>query len=567
MTFDRLKTRFALHAPTLLVGACCVVLDAFIIGLCFQARTSAPIVSPWSLLPSWIFGVFALATALLAFGTRFVPRHVQTALFALHAIAAWGVAAIIYRLGFGFDPFIHQAAEQHLVTHGSISLQTPLYIGQYGLVWLLEKISPLSVIQIDHWLVPILSLGLIPLLQRTHHLLPLALFLLPISAFSFTIPFHLALLLFICAICLSQSPNRPRTFIFLGGCALGSVLIHPLIGIPCLVFVLGAFLEKTRWKTLAPLIPAIGIPLGLLGAMAIYAALQHASLHLPTLGGIQTSLTALFGTPYHLSTAAIRLSLVYSFLSFWPFIFGLLGLQENLREQTPWKKYRLATALGLFVAAIILACFIRLPDIIAHEQLEFPLRLLRVAPLLLLPDVALFLDRLLAGQAKRNYIIAVGSALVIGAIAASQWFASYPQQNEISPRYAPSVSEHEYAALAWIEEQRDGMPFVVLSHQMLAAAALQQHGFDQTVTTCHGTHLSYAIPTGGALYEDFLAVTRSTNTTRTLEPLKNCYGETKLFIVLPNYWDPTGNTKTMLEADSSVKTSFGDNLRIYRISP
>lgn len=565
MTFDRLKTRLALHAPTLLVGACCVVLDALIIGLCLQARTSAPIVSPWDLLPGWIFGVFAFATALLAFGTRFIPRHVQTVLFILHAVAAWGVAAIIYRLGFGFDPFIHQAAEQHLVTYGSISLQTPLYIGQYALVRILQKISHLSVIQIDHWLVPLLSLGLIPLLQRTHRLLPLALFLLPVSAFSFTIPFHLALLFFICAICLSQSPPRPRTFFFLGACAVGSILVHPLIGIPCIVFVLGVFLEKTRWRTFAPLIPAIGIPLGLLGAMASYAALQHASLSLPTLGSIQASLTALFGTPYHLSTEVIGLSFIYVFLSFWPLAFGLLGMQENLREQTPWKKYRLATALGLFTAAIILACFIRLPDIIAHEQFEFPLRLLHVAPLLLLPDVALFLDRFLAGQTKQKYLIAVWSALAIGAIATSQWFASYPQQNEISPRYAPSVSEHEYAALTWIEEQRDEKPFVALSHQMLAAAALQQHGFDQTITTCHGTHLSYAIPTGGVLYQDFLAVARSTKLEETLKRVKTCYGDASLFIVLPRYWDQQGVRDTALTPLSHSVTSFGTELRGYQI--
>ncbi len=565
MNFDQLKTRFASHAPTLLVGACCVALDGLIIGLCIQARTSAPIVSPWDLLPNWIFGVFALVTALLALGTHFIPRHLQTALFVLHAIAAWGVAAIVYRLGFGFDPFIHQAAEQHLVTHGSISLQTPLYIGQYALVWLLEKISPFSVIQIDHWLVPILSLGLVPLLQRTHRLLPLALLLLPVSAFSFTIPFHLALLFFICTICLSQSPSRPRAFFFLGACALASILIHPLIGIPCLVFVLGVFIGKTRWERFAPLIPVLGIPLGLLSAMATYATLQHANLSLPTLGSIQASLTALFGTPYHLSTAAIGLSFVYIFLSFWPLIFGLLGLQENLREQTPWKKYRLATALGLFAAAIILACFIRLPDIIAHEQFEFPLRLLHVAPLLLLPDVAFFLDRHLAGQAKRNYFIAVGSACVIGMIAASQWFASYPQQNEISPRYAPSVSEHEYAALAWVEEQRDGKPFVVLSHQMLAAAALQQHGFDQTITTCHGTHLSYAIPTGGALYQDFLAVTRSTQLEETLKRVKTCYGDASLFIVLPRYWDQQGIRDAALAPLSRSVASFGTELRGYQI--
>lgn len=540
MRWNSFKTRFIQHAPTLFVGACCVTLDLLILGYLIAARTSEPISSPWPLVPTGIFALFALATAFLCYGARILPSRFFQGLLMLHALAAYGTAVIVYRLGFGFDPFIHQAAEQHLVTHGSISLKTPLYVGQYVLVWALEAITGLFVVRIDQWLVPTLSIALIPLLFRTHHLLPIALLLLPVSFFSFTIPFHLALLFFLCALCITERLSTRATLPLLALCAFASLVAHPLMGIPCALFVAGYALQRTTWRRYAPLVPAIGIPLGMLAAMTLYTALEGTSLALPSLQEIQRSLIILFGTSHRFSSQEPWLSLLYACVSLWPFVFCILGIREYLREPTPTRRYRLLTALGLLLSAIFLAACIRLPDIIAHEQFEFPLRLLRVVPLLFVPDIAGLLKRLLFQEKQHPHLVGVSVSLIVGVIAASQWFVSYPQRNSIAPAYAPSVSVHEYETIAWIERVRDAQPFVVLSHQMLAAAALQTHGFEQTITTCHGTHLSYAIPTGGALYQDALAIVRGRNTEETLTRLKHCYGDARLFVVLPKYWDPEG---------------------------
>lgn len=546
MRWNSFKTRCIQHAPTLFVGACCVTLDLLILGYLIAARTSEPISSPWPLVPTGIFALFALATAFLCYGARILPSRFFQGLLMLHALAAYGAATIVYRLGFGFDPFIHQAAEQHLVRHGSISLKTPLYVGQYVLVWALEAITGLSVIRIDQWLIPTLSVALIPLLFRAHHLLPITLLLLPVSFFSFTIPFHLALLFFLYALCITERPSTRATLPLLALCAIASLAAHPLMGIPCALFVAGYALQRTQWQRYASLVPAIGIPLGMLGAMALYATLEGARLALPSLQEVQRSLIILFGTSHRFSSQEPWLSLLYGFISLWPFVFCVLGIREYLREPTQARRYRLLTALGILASAILLAACIRLPDIIAHEQFEFPLRLLRIVPLLFAPDIAALLKRLLFNNKTHASLVGVGVSLVVGLIAASQWFVSYPQRNSIAPAYAPSVSVHEYETIAWIERVRDAQPFVVLSHQMLAAAALQTHGFEQTITTCHGTHLSYAIPTGGALYQDVLALTRGRNTKETVERLRECYGNVKLFVVLPKYWDPEGRVRQSL---------------------
>lgn len=548
------------------VVACCLVLDALILGLALFARTTEPLVSPWDVFPNWLVLVFGASSALLAYSlTISLPKTIRFLSLALHGAAAWWVAALVYELGFGFDPLIHQAAEQHLASQGSITLKTPLYIGQYAFVWLAHTMTRIPVILIDQWLVPILSLTLLPLLYKTHRYLPLALFLLPASWFTFTIPFHLGLLLFIAAIALTHTKVTTSGRIALIACAPGSLLIHPLIGIPCSFVVAAKLLETTRWKQSIPFLLIGGIPCGLLAAMAVYAISQQATLNLPSITHIQTSLVALFGTTYRFSADHIGLSLLYGFVSLWPFALCLIGIHEQQKTGGTWGKFRLHIAIGLCFAAVLLACFMRLPDIIAHEQLEFPLRLLHLVPLLFLPDIARLLERLLhkafAPHSLRHLIVSV----IVGTIAAIQWFMSYPQHNALAHTYAPSVSRYEYEALNWIEREAKSTPFIVLSHQMLAATALQTRGFEQNVTTCHGAHLRYAIPTGGALYQDFLRLLRSRNTPTELSRLKTCYGDLQIIMVVPSYWDPQQRIDQTLAPLSTRTHTFGNVLRVYVI--
>lgn len=531
-----------------------------------QARTDLPLVSPWDVLPWWIFLLFGVATLFQIVAVRFVPRWLQLICLGLHAFAAWGTALIVYQLGFGFDPFLHQAAEQHLATHHSISLATPLYLGQYLIVWGLHALSRVSVIRIDQLLVPLASLLLIPLLQRTQRFLPVALFLLPVSWFSFTIPFHGAFLCFITALYLSETLDRSWKCWMLVILGMVSLSIHPLMGIPCCLFVVSALVRKTTWHRLSSLALSAGLPLCLLGAFGAYVTLQDTTLHLPSVQQIGTSFVALFGTAYRFSPEATGVSLLYGFLSLWPFALCLIGLYANLREQTVWNTERRMTAIGLVASAILLACFVRLPGIIAHEQFEFPLRLLQLVPFLFLPDIARLMESHFSSPTtKRQRIIQIATAISIAFIAVTQWFASYPQNNAIVHAYAPSVSRFEYSALDWIEAQRGQRPFIVLSHQLLAGAALQTRGFEQTITTCHGTHLRYAIPTGDALYQDFLNIFRIRDIGSLLNRLRACYGDTDVFMSFPLSWDPSNTVMRRLEPFIETQQTQNPHLRVLKL--
>jgi hypothetical protein len=73
------------------------------------------------------------------------------------------VAAILYKLGFGFDAFVHRATEIWIQNHSFISPKTPYYIGQYSFVVWLSNLTKISIFYIDIYLVPVLAAITLPI--------------------------------------------------------------------------------------------------------------------------------------------------------------------------------------------------------------------------------------------------------------------------------------------------------------------------------------------------------------------------------------------------------------------
>ena len=70
-------------------------------------------------------------------------------------LSALSVSAIVYVVGFGFDPFLHRAAEQALVDTGVVEPVRLLYSGQYTLTAALHHLTAWPIKLIDIWMVPI----------------------------------------------------------------------------------------------------------------------------------------------------------------------------------------------------------------------------------------------------------------------------------------------------------------------------------------------------------------------------------------------------------------------------
>jgi len=105
--------------------------------------------------------------------------------------------------------------------------------------------------------------------------------------------------------------------------------------------------------------------------------------------------------------------------------------------------------------------------------------------------------------------------------------------------YSPGVSEEDVGTVQLIHEDAGEDSYLVLSNQMVSAAAIQEFGFAYYYPLSGQEVLWYAIPTGGPLYENYVVLLDGGFTQ---ERLKDLYLETKvqsLYVVVPAYYGYT----------------------------
>ncbi|MCF7820629.1 MAG: hypothetical protein K9M44_04135, partial [Candidatus Pacebacteria bacterium] len=139
----------------------------FIISFCMSwlylllARTDRALASPWELISPWFF-IFFFLTTLSALTISYRKLKFQLGIFSLLFFTASLVAVVIYSLGYGFDPFIHEAGIKAIKALGAISPKTLYYTGQYVLVIFINQISYIPIGAINQFLVPIFSALFLP---------------------------------------------------------------------------------------------------------------------------------------------------------------------------------------------------------------------------------------------------------------------------------------------------------------------------------------------------------------------------------------------------------------------
>lgn len=128
------------------------------------SRSDLSLLSPWEVVDSRFFLFYLLSSALLLallLRSR-LKKGIKLFLLSGHYFIGLAIAAIVYRLGYGFDPFIHRAAMETIAQQGIIYPKTPYYLGQYGLIVSFNKILGLSIEFLSRWLVPVLAAWLLP---------------------------------------------------------------------------------------------------------------------------------------------------------------------------------------------------------------------------------------------------------------------------------------------------------------------------------------------------------------------------------------------------------------------
>jgi len=566
----------------LLFLALSFVADAMLFALFVAARTDEAIVSPWNAFSWEPFVLFGVSTILLFVGSRWREDRLSLIFSVWHAFVAVSVSAIVYGVGFGFDPFLHRAAEEELVRNGFIEPRQLLYVGQYVLASALHFLSGISVKAIDVWLVPAFASAFIPIgtylglrygwnmNDRDARSWWIVALIQPFMLATFTVPFTWTYVWYLVLLFLLPVAEKSRlAFAALSVGSLAMSVFHPLLAVPAFLFVLGygtwsrvrghVFVECAALVAIALSI-AISIP----ALFAVYQRSQGITVDIGSLWSGIGRFTLLFQSPFSHPYPFIpwHLEVIYDARYWFPMVGMGIGILVSLAliKKIPTLRPYLAFTIGLLGAIIGVSTLFVFRGIIPHEQSEFALRLLTAWYLIPLPIFAVLFARVW----KWRRAAGVVCAAFVFVLVVHAWFFSYPQFNLKYPFFSPSVSAADVEAVRAIEDDAAGRPYVVLSNQMTSAAAIQEFHFNSYVTVDGEQALWYAIPTGGPLYAYYSRAIYEGPVRGLFDELHDRSSADIIYFVIQDYWPwYPGFVDELVRGSDDQLTIRGGTIRIF----
>lgn len=512
-------------------------------------RSTSAIVTPWELVPVWLFVVYFVAV-LASLNSL---RTFRLGLW-LIALASFSVIPLIYTLGYGYDYFIHEASLREIFSTGAILPKTNYYFGQYTLLLILAKFSTISYSLLHLWLVPLLSAVFMPWLiakntadfsERAGWLL---LLILPYSFLTFTTPQNFGLLLLLMEIILLSKPSKNNLHLALF-LVLFNLTIHPISAIPGLTLLIMALLSARRLKSRAVFFVSAILPLAIPALLLITKA--------GTWSGFK-SLADLFLLPaFNLPDSEnIYLNLVYGYYNNLPIILILLMATAFFvyRKKLGVLMVNVGLALGL-LATVILMQFIELRDVITYEQADYARRLLLIATLIVLPVIALLLIDFIKAIVNLEKKYQAIWWIFLAAVLTISFYVSYPRHDNYFNSRGLSVSQGDIEAVRYIEADSAGLSYVVLANQQVSAGSLREFGFAHY----YNNNFYYPIPTTNPLYQYYLDMVYKKPSRETANSAKALTGAQKVYFVLNKYW--LNFPKLLEEAKLSAVSyrGFADN--------
>ncbi|MFH0955603.1 MAG: hypothetical protein V1801_00065 [Candidatus Falkowbacteria bacterium] len=511
----------------------------------FDHATDIAIVSPWQIVPKYFFLAFGIATLFLI-GNAIVNKKFALPLIIFHYFLSFSVALIIYKLGYGYDSFIHQATENLIDKTGAVEPKPFYYLGQYALIVILHKITTAPIVWLDKLMLPLLAALFLPLtlwrvLKSWFDSASLSLTLIiTLLALNFpflivTTPQNLAYFLLILAILLGLSCKNFYDFSIILLLSLTAAIIHPIAGAPALLF--SALLAVYHGDNAK--IKKYFYPLLIIIAIFILPTLFYfLNIKLPT-AAPSDSLTQNVGQlalniPGQ-ENFILNFAYLYGFnLKFILTILALSGIfiAWKHREQCKILWLYLTLAAALFISYIITAK-LSFAFLINYERDDYPQRILIIACLFLLPFFILSIYVWLKKIAEQNTFIILSFAVFLSCVISAALYITYPRYDNYFNSHGYSVSAADIKAVNWINENAK-TDFVVLANQQVGAAALSQFGFKKY----YGPNqlFYYPIPTSSPLYQYYLDMVYKKPSRETMSAAMDLAGVNESYFVLNKYW-------------------------------
>ena len=513
----------------------------------YAGQTLRSIQAPWQTVPDQFFLVYFLATTVLcAYLLTARRQKLPLALLITHALLSFSVASVVYVLGYGYDPFIHQATERIIAATGTIT-PTPLYyLGQYGIVVFIHKLSLLDLTLIDRLLVPVLAALFISTFtffvfshwfsKRFALLLSLAMLTIPFGGYIMTTPQNLANLWFLLTILLSLLYFRGKfSGLLLWLMAASTLAIHPIAGIPLLLTILLFQLFRTLYDSYAyHRVPYLLAALALSVALPLAFTVNGAQLSIPSLRAVLSAFLP-STPPVHFDLA---LDIVYAL---WAYRVVIAAGILALGAWQLWRRNLLRNHLPYFAAGVVILLnfiFIRLfldfPELHAYDQVAFTGRLGLLLLYALLPIFLFGLYVIVSRIAEQGLPGKIFLVLLLSGGVAASLYLSYPRLDSYGPAKFFSVSSSDIKAVRLIE-QIAPTDHVVLANQMLGAAAIQEFGFKRY----YDGQFYYSSPNGSprTLYDAYLSMVEQGAKKETMRNVMDATNVGTAYFVLNRYWN------------------------------
>jgi len=589
-----------------------LVLILFGFKLLLNSATAVSIRSPWEVVPVGFLAVFFLA---LIVWLLIINKDQQNSsrpffLMSLLLFLGFAVAVVVYKIGFGFDPFIHEASQKLIFETGTLNPKPLRYIGHYSLVIFLAKILSVNLVVINKILLPFLASLILPVFafvslgklipEKINRYAPVLLLVIPFSNLAFSVPFSLGLFFLLLTALSVVDENSGRLPLLL---SLIALLVHPLAGLPALILVGWQYVlrKKTQLipertpnsirgqskdKILKTLRQAQGIKYALLTITSILiipltfiilnstsSLFQSSIASESILDQIDFSLATWvpFYSPYHL---------VYLFEKSLPLI-ALILIAIGLKYLWQTKKN---THLALVISAVLLlgsffvSSYINFSSIISYERPEFILRFITIITVILLPIIAIGASRVIYNLKNiKHGQIALYFFLPL--VLTISLYLSYPRVDAFTKSRAFSTSASDLLAVQWIEQDAQGQEYIVLANQAVSAAALQEFGFrkyydacpsrdsrsavptEQTNDNCQQLFY-YPIPTSSPLYETYLRLVYVNPTRQRIKTAMNLTDVNLAYFVINDYWLDFEKIVAAAKLETNEFTAINDG-KIY----
>lgn len=552
----------------------------FLVFVLIKSSSNSAIISPWHLVPNYFYLILALFLVLVFFSFYFQSIFSKTLVVFIYFLF-FSISFFIYKIAFGYDQLLHQRALSEILQFGLINPKTFYYIGQYSLEFFLVKTLPFKLELISRVLVPVLSAILIPLsffkvfknkLKSSYYILILLL-LLPFSIFTYTVPQNLAFLFLTILIIFSLNRDfvsERKNYIFLSALSLASFFVHPLAGIPAIVFVFILFLSNFKiikqsfWQRVLKKENKIEIIRKILIIISYLTQIFILPILLFFVGGKLSwpQINFSFLIPRFLGQENVFLNLIY-FLFFNRFyiflILFLVGIyfwfKKNKEEKNreDWSNIYFYNFLALF-SSYILSLFVSFSFLSDIDKNSYSQRVLIISLLFLIPVfLNLFLE-IIERVKKQEKSFKFYSLLFLLLFLLSSLYLNYPRKDNYFNSRGYSVSSSDFETVKLIEDVKINDNYIVLANQQVGAAAIKELGFKRY----YDGWLYYSVQTGGLFYDYYLKMLDRPSR-GLIEELLSQIEADNAYVVVNDYWWAYERiiNEMKIEADSYYQTSDG----------